>query len=263
MADALITLTTDFGTASPYVAAMKGVLLGINPRARVLDLTHEVPPQDLHYTAYFLANAIPYFAPEVLHVVVVDPGVGSDRAVLLVEVDGHRLLVPDNGCWTSLVREGAPPPRVLRLDEPRYWRKTVSATFHGRDVFAPAAAHLSRGVEPGRLGTEVTDWVRLETLRPTAGTNAIGGQVIFVDRFGNLITNIPAGELPPPDVLFVGPRRVRRRFRWVKTYADAAPGALVALPSSNGLLEVAVAQGNAARKLDAAVGTAVTVGWLK
>jgi S-adenosylmethionine hydrolase len=263
MADSLITLTTDFGTESPYVAAMKGVLLGLNARARLHDLSHAIPPQDLRHAAFFLAGAIPYFPPEVLHVVVVDPGVGSERAVLYVEVDGHRLLVPDNGCWTWLLREDGPAPRVLRLDQPRYWRASVSATFHGRDVFAPAAAHLSLGVDPARLGTPVTEWVRLAVPRPTAGVQSINGEVIFVDHFGNLITNIPAENLQPPTVLLVGKRQFTRGFRWVRTYADAAPNSVVALASSNGMLEVAVVQGNAARKLRASVGTPITVGWAR
>jgi S-adenosylmethionine hydrolase len=263
MADPLITLTTDFGTESPYVAAMKGVILGINPGARLLDLSHQVPPQDVRYAAFFLAGAIPYIPAGVLHVVVVDPGVGSERAVLYVEVDGHRLLVPDNGCWTSLLRDAGPVPRVLRVEEPRYWRQPVSATFHGRDIFAPVAGHLSLGLDPSLLGPTAAEWVRLTVSRPTTGMNSISGEVIFVDHFGNLITNIPAEQLQPPDVLQLGKRTYRRRFRWVRTYAEAAPGALVALVSSNGMLEVAVAQGNAARKLAATVGTPVTVGWAR
>jgi S-adenosylmethionine hydrolase len=262
-AEPLITLTTDFGTASPYVAAMKGVILGLNPRARLLDLSHDIPPQHLRHAAFFLAGAVPYFPAEVLHVVVVDPGVGSERAILYVEVDGHRLLVPDNGCWTSLLREDGPAPRVIRLEVPRYWRPSVSATFHGRDVFAPAAAHLSLGVDPALLGPPVTEWVRLTVPRPTVGMQAISGEVIFVDHFGNLITNIPAEQLQPPNVLQVGRQSFRRGFRWVRAYADAAPGTLLALTSSNGMLEVAVAQGNAAERLKATPGTSVTVGWAR
>jgi S-adenosylmethionine hydrolase len=263
MPDPLITLTTDFGTSSPYVAAMKGVILGVNPQVRVIDLTHDVPPQDLRHAAFFLAGAIPHFPLEVLHVVVVDPGVGSERAVLYVEVDGHRLLVPDNGCWTSLHGEDGPAPRVIRLEEPKYWRPSVSATFHGRDIFAPAAAHLSLGVDPAQLGPAVTEWVRLAVPRPTVGVQSISGEVVFIDHFGNLITNIPAESMQPPNVLQVGKHCFRRRFRWVRTYADAAPGTLIALASSNAMLELAVAQGNAARKLRATVGTLVTVGWTR
>src|SRR5437660_1466434 len=139
MPDPLITLTTDFGTDSPYVAAMKGVLLCINPAARVIDLSHDIPPQDIRHTAFLLAQSVPYFPPGTLHVVVVDPGVGSDRSILFVALGGQRLLVPDNDCWTLLTESHAQPLRVLRVSEPRFWRPQVSATFHGRDVFAPVA----------------------------------------------------------------------------------------------------------------------------
>jgi S-adenosylmethionine hydrolase len=261
MPDPLITLTTDFGEESPYVAAMKGVILGINPAARLLDLTHQVPPQDVRYAAFFLAGAVPYFPAGTLHVVVVDPGVGSERAALCVEAEGQRLLAPDNGCWTSLVKPGSSAPRVIRLAEPRYWRQPVSATFHGRDVFAPVAGHLSLGVDPASLGPAMTEWVRLpEPPPPRPGMNSLTGQVVFVDHFGNLITNIPAENLQPPALLCVG-KQSRKRFRWVRNYAEASPGTVVALASSNGMLEVAVVQGNAARKLKASVGTPVTVGW--
>jgi S-adenosyl-L-methionine hydrolase (adenosine-forming) len=263
MPDPIITLTTDFGVESPYVAAMKGVVLGVNPAARLLDLTHQVPPQDVCCAAFFLAGAVPYFPAGTVHVVVVDPGVGSERAVLYVEAGDQRLLVPDNGCWTSLLKPGPPAPRVIRVDEPRYWRQPVSATFHGRDIFAPVAGHLSLGVDPADLGPVVTGWVRLpEPPPPRPGMNSLTGQVVFVDHFGNLITNIPAENLQPPTLLCVG-EQSRKRFRWVRTYAEATPGTLVALASSNGMLEVAVVQGNAARKLKAGVGTPVTVGWTR
>src|SRR4051794_24327330 len=128
MAEPLITLTTDFGEGSPYVAAMKGVVLSLNPRARLLDLSHTIPPQDLRHAAFFLRAALPYFPPGTLHVVVIGPGVGTARSVLYVETAGQRLVVPDNGCWTELARAAGGAPSVLRLAEPRYWRPEVSAT---------------------------------------------------------------------------------------------------------------------------------------
>jgi hypothetical protein len=256
MPDPIITLTTDFGDDSPYVAAMKGVILGINPQARLLDLSHQIPPQALRHAALFLAGAVPYFPPSVIHVVVVDPGVGTERALLYVEVEGHRLLVPDNGCWTSLLRPGAPAPQVIRLAEPRFWRQPVSATFHGRDVLAPVAAHMSLGVNPQQLGPPVKEWVRPETPLPVESAEGIAGEVVFVDHFGNLITNIPGEWIGASAAVRVGPRAVPRL---VRTYGEAAPGDLVALVSSAGLLEVAVVQGNAADRLQVGVGAPVTV----
>jgi hypothetical protein len=261
MPDSIITLTTDFGEASPYVAAMKGVILGLNPAARIVDLSHRIAPQNLRHAAFFLASAVPYFPPEVIHVVVVDPGVGSDRALLYVEVGSHRLLVPDNGCWTQLADGHGTVRQVIRLAETRYWRPEVSATFHGRDVLAPVAAHLSRGVDPRELGPPVDHWACLAVPRPRRVTNGWEGEVLFVDDFGNLITNIPAAGLLSPDELVVGDVPWTGRCRWVRTYADAPRGTLVALASSTGQLEVAVVQGSAAQSLQAAMSTPVRVGW--
>src|ERR1700680_3630512 len=142
MSAAVITLTTDFGEQSPYVAAMKGVILGINPRAQLVDLSHKIAPQDLRGAAYFLAAAIPYFPAEVVHVVVIDPGVGTKRALLYVRLGGHKLLAPDNGCWTWVECGADIDPVVIPLDEPRFWRPQRSSTFHGRDILAPVAAGL-------------------------------------------------------------------------------------------------------------------------
>ncbi len=260
MSDALVTLTTDFGEDSPYVAAMKGVILGLNPRARLVDLSHQIPPQNVRHAAYFLQAALPYFPPGVIHLVVVDPGVGSARALLYVEVKGHRLLAPDNGCWTELARDAAQPPTVLRLSEPRYWRHPVSATFQGRDILAPVAAHLSLGVTPQALGCPATAWVQLELPAPILQPDRLIGEVIFVDHFGNLITNIPGEALAAwaqaPLRITVAGRAVGR---YARTYADVEPGTLVGLMSSTGTLEVAVNQGNAAVQLQGQVGTRVTV----
>src|SRR5262249_26891406 len=161
--------------------------------ARLVDLSHQIAPQDVRHAAYFLAAAVPYFPRGTIHVVVVDPGVGSDRALLCVEVDGQRLLAPDNGCWTLL--PAADPARGVRLAEPRYWRPVVSATFHGRDILAPVAGHLSLGVEPSALGPVTEQWVRLERRPPIRRPDSLSGEVEFVDHFGNLITNLPGDAL--------------------------------------------------------------------
>jgi S-adenosyl-L-methionine hydrolase (adenosine-forming) len=259
MADPIITLTTDFGEASPYVAAMKGVILGINPVARLVDLSHQIPPQNVRHAAHFLALAIPYFPLAAIHVVVVDPGVGSDRPILYVNTGGHQLLVPDNGCWTKLGAAFPDPPAVRRLEAAGFWRQPVSNTFHGRDIFAPVAAHLSLGIDPEKVGPLVTEWGRLPEPRLEEKDGALIGEVDFVDGFGNLITNIPASRcegLGQPLVVTVGTEVILRR---VRTYAEVEPGVLVSLTSSEGMLEIAVNQGNASKRLRAGVGTRVTV----
>jgi S-adenosylmethionine hydrolase len=247
----LVTLTTDFGPASPYVAAMKGVILSIHPDARLVDLSHSLPPQDLRHCSFFLRAALPYFPAGTLHVIVVDPGVGTSRALLHVETRGQQLLVPDNGCWTAFAREGG-PPRVRRLSEPRFWRPEVSSTFHGRDILAPVAGHLSLGLDPTLLGPVVTTWVSRDF--PAARRTAVGweGEVIFVDDFGNLITNLPADAAR--DWVEVGGQRVDRQ---VTTYGEAPPGTLVTLRCSMATLEIAVVEGSAAGRLDVAAGAAV------
>ncbi len=257
MAEPVLTLTTDFGTASPYVAALKGSLLSVHPGARLVDLGHDIPPQDVYFAAFFLKAAVPYFPEGTLHVVVVDPGVGTERAVLYVETGGQRLLVPDNGCWT-LLPEGPTPLRVRRVTERRYWRPVVSATFHGRDVFAPVAGHLALGLDPQALGPLTTEWVRLTRREPVVGPDGVAGEVVFVDSFGNLLTNLPGTLLGEGGRIrvTVGNRAVDGV---VRTYGEADPGSLVALVSSLGTLEVAEVRGNAARRLGVSVGAAVLV----
>jgi S-adenosylmethionine hydrolase len=258
MGDPIITLTTDFGEDSPYVAAMKGVILGINPAARLVDLSHQIPPQDVQHAAFFLVESIPYFPPEALHVVVVDPGVGSERAILYVELDGHRLVVPNNGCWTLLPGSTR---RVLRVEEPRYRRASVSCTFHGRDIFAPAAAHLSCGLDPSQLGPAILQWQCLDMPSPWPLGDGIGGEILFVDHFGNLITNIPAARIERPPTMLTIDGQACPDIAWVRTYADAEPGRLVALVSSSGFVEVAVAQGNAAMRLIGTRGASIVLRW--
>ena len=260
MADAIITLTTDFGEGSPYVAAMKGVILGINPSAHLIDSSHQLPPQDLRHAAFFLASAIPYYPPDCIHVVVVDPGVGSQRELLYVEIDDHRLLVPDNGCWTWIEQRRGGRAHVIRLTEPRFWRQPVSATFHGRDILAPVAAHLSLGIDARLLGLPQTDWVRLVRPMPVIESGKIVGEVLFVDHFGNLITNIPGEMLAPLETssvhVTVGDHEIERLAR---TYDDAPVGTLIALVSSACLLEIAINHGNAALLLQVRRGDRVVV----
>jgi len=260
----IITLTTDFGTRDCYVAAMKGVILEINPEACIVDLTHEIGPQNVHEGAFFLKGSAPYFPNGTVHVVVVDPGVGTDRRALCVEADGCYYVAPDNGVL-SLV---ATPERLVSavaIENERYLRPTVSGTFHGRDVFAPAAAHLSLGVEMSDLGPPVHEMVRFELPAPTAsGDGAIAAQVIHIDRFGNIITN--ADMATWNDLTRSGKGGdVQIRIhglvlsRTCKAYSEVPQGSPLALWGSADLLEISVNRGNAAERLGAKVGDLVTI----
>jgi S-adenosylmethionine hydrolase len=217
----------------------------------------------VRYASYFLANSLPFYPSGTLHVVVVDPGVGSERAILYVEIGGQRILAPDNGCLSTLFSEAEPPAVLRHVRASRFFRPNVCATFHGRDIFAPVAGHLSLDLNPARLGPSVSHWVRLELPQPKLTKNRIDGEVAFIDPFGNLISNIPAEMVQrQPVVLRIG-KRTFKQLAWVCCYAEAKPGELAALISSNGNLELAIVQGNAAQRLGARVGTPLGVGFAR
>ena len=247
-----ITLTTDFGTASPYVAALKGALLAVNADAQLIDLSHGLPPQDLRACSFFLRASVPYFPTGTLHVVVVDPGVGTGRAFLCVDLAASGCWCPTTAAGRNCARSFPGAPAVVTLTERRYWRSEVSSTFHGRDIFAPVAGHLSLGVLPHQLGPSTSSWVELALPVPRLAPSLLEGEVLFVDDFGNLLTNLPGDVyLKARDRILeirVGPHSVTRQ---VRTYSEAAPGEVVVLVSSAGTVEVAEVQGNAARRLGA------------
>jgi S-adenosylmethionine hydrolase len=256
----LITLLSDFGTRDPYVASMKGVILGLNPGAVLVDLSHEVPPQDVKAGALMLAGAAPYFPAGTIHLAVVDPGVGSGRRALAARAGGQFWVGPDNGLF-HLAFRGAPKLTVVSLANHAFFRPRVSATFHGRDIFAPVAAHLSLGVDLDILGPRITDLVSLTFPEPAVTPAMIRGEIIWVDGFGNLVSNIPAGDL----AAWAGEERVELRAGsvqmegWRRTYGDAAPGEFLALEGSHGFVEIACAMDNAAARLQAGVGLAVEI----
>lgn len=253
-----IALLSDFGSADGYAGIMHGVILRINPYAVIVDVCHDIPPQDVHAAAFVLSTVYPYFPADTIYVVVVDPGVGSERRALAVRTPRGTFVAPDNGVL-SYVLAREPVDEMVHLTNARYWLSPLSDTFHGRDLFAPVAAYLSLGVPLGELGPAMRDPVRLpvpEAVVQPDGT--ICGQVLHVDRFGNLITNIPQGLLPADQFW-----RVRIMGHEViglsKAYALAADGELVALIDSSGYLEIAVRNGNAAATLQANRGTGVIV----
>jgi S-adenosylmethionine hydrolase len=239
---------------------MKGAVLSVNSSVLLLDLCHSLPPQDLRACSFFLRACLPYFPAGTIHVIVVDPGVGTDRALLYVEAGTQRLLVPDNGCWTEAARRVGGRPSVVTLTERRYWRADVTPTFHGRDILAPVAGHLSLGVQLDQLGPPASRWVDINLPVAHITANLLEGEVLFVDDFGNLITNLPGDVFlnrrdPVGDVV-VGGHLVRRQ---VRTYSDAPLGELVVLVSSLGTVEIAEVQGSAARRLRATAGTPIRV----
>jgi len=245
----VITLTTDFGDGC-YVAQLKGAIFSINPQVKVVDLTHQISPQNVREAALFLAWTVFYFPPGTVHLAVVDPGVGTDRALVLVQAQGHFFLGPDNGLFSWVLGAAA---RVWRLDQPVFWREAVSDTFHGRDILAPVAAHLSLGVRPAQVGTTSRCAVVFPWPEPTSGR----GEVLAVDRFGNLITNLGRDQVPEGCQVQVG---THPPAPIVRTYADGPIGAVLGLWGSGGLLEIAVREGHAAQLLGVGVGEPVWIG---
>jgi S-adenosyl-L-methionine hydrolase (adenosine-forming) len=242
----VITLTSDFGLLDSYVGIMKGVILSIAPDARLVDLTHNIPQQDIDAAVFALQSAIPYFPPGTVHLAVVDPGVGSARRPLLVTTGRAAFVGPDNGLFSFAL--GEPGGQAWVLDRPQHWLPEPSRTFHGRDIFAPVAAHLALGMLPANLGTPIINPVLLplRTAERT-GNGEIRGYVLNIDYFGNLITNVPGEWLAGArwscemgDTSIKGPS---------ETYAAVEAGELLLLISSAGLAEVAVRDGSAAERL--------------
>ncbi|MGQ9687227.1 MAG: SAM hydrolase/SAM-dependent halogenase family protein [Desulfobaccales bacterium] len=256
----VITLLTDFGTRDPYVAAMKGIILSLNPAATLVDLTHDIAPQDITAAAFFLEEAAPYFPVGTIHLAVVDPGVGTSRRGLAARAGDHFWVGPDNGLF-HLIFQQKGPAEVVSLENPEYFRSSVSTTFHGRDIFAPVAAHLSLGTPLGALGPAVADPVALPWPAPDFTPEAVRGEIVYVDGFGNLISNIKGQELlawlaETPPLVILGSLTIRNL---VRTYGEVAPGGFLALVGSHGFLEIAANQGNAAQRLSVGKGRPVSV----
>jgi S-adenosylmethionine hydrolase len=258
----IITLTTDFCEGSPYVAQMKAAILSGNAEAAIVDLTHSIPPQDIRQGAVVLDDVTRRFPPHSIHVAVVDPGVGGERAIVFARFGRQDYVAPDNGLLSRLARR-QPPDLIIELTDRTFWRPEVSSTFHGRDIMAPVAAHLSLGLAPHRLGSPRKDLVRLDWPEPRVESRRIAGAVESIDSFGNLISNIPAERLSEAsadhELTVVCSEREIRGI--VAAYAQRPFSSLVALIGSSGRLEVAVVGGHAARTLNARIGDAITVSW--
>jgi S-adenosylmethionine hydrolase len=258
MSRPIITLTTDFGQSDGYVGAMKGVILGICPDATLVDITHGVRPQAVRQAAYLLSTVAAYYPPGSVHLVVVDPGVGSERRAIAVQTGRAFYVAPDNGVL-GMALQKEPAQLAVHLTEPRYRRPQVSATFHGRDIFAPAAAHLACGAEPRDMGEIISpdSLVSLPSFQPTIQPDGSWlGEILHIDHFGNLITNYQRPIANGGIIVVVGQERIAGLSR---TFSDVAAGELLAYAGSSGYLEIAVRGGNAARRLGVDVSDPVRI----
>jgi S-adenosylmethionine hydrolase len=255
----IVALLSDFGTRDHYVGSMKGVVLSVCPAATLVDLTHDIPPQDILSGALTLRDAYRAFPAGTVFLTVVDPGVGSARRAIAADAGGYRFTGPDNGVlWLAL--EDAGTPRIVELRERKFARSQVSRTFEGRDRFAPAAGWLARGMDVAAFGPVVSDPTRLVVPQPLVGHDTIDGEVLSVDRFGNLITNISASILQGFPTTRVGVSIGGRTIDGiVGTYADADAHTPCALIGSNGYLEIAVNGGSAASVLHVGRGAKVAL----
>lgn len=255
---AVITLLSDFGLQDPYVGIMKAVMLERAPAVRLVDLTHEIEPQNILQGAFLLASAVPYCPPATVHLAVVDPGVGTERNAIVVQTHRARYVAPDNGLLT-LALSIDPPIGAWRLNRPQFFLPQVSATFQGRDVFAPIAAHLATGRAAADMGEPMdpTDLIRLPLTEASRDGSCVHAQVLHVDRFGNAILNLHHGAVTPLVVTHARAGRVEAPLQ--KAYRAVAPGEFLCIWGSSGYLELSRCMGSAAAAADLAVGQAVDV----
>lgn len=258
----IITLTTDFGPSSRYIGAMKGVILSINPRATIVDLSHSVPARDIRAGAVALAETATWFPPGTIHVAVVDPGVGSKRRIVYAQIGTHHFVAPDNGLLSRLAMLER-PTKMISVEETRHWMPDVSRTFHGRDIMAPVAARLSLGLAPEELGRPQNQLVEIPWAEAAQVSNRIDGEVIEVDSFGNLITNITKSMLdglPNRDGVLITCEEHETQGIFT-TFSDQPPMTFMAHVGSTGRLELAIVDENASAMLGVRVGAPVRVTW--
>lgn len=271
---AIITLTTDFGLADAYVAAMKGVVLGINPEAKLVDISHSIQSQNIAQAAFVLSTVYEFFPQGTIHLVVVDPGVGTERRAIILRTPEADFVAPDNGVLSYIIQRYATKPaeanqqllepgavlEAIAITRPQFWRATVSPTFHGRDIFAPVAAHLSRDVPPAYFGEAVASLTVFPVPRPHPVPDGTVGHVLHIDNFGNLITSIKRSDLPPRHqgrralTIKVGNRTISRLSR---TYGTGR--GLMALIGSSDHLEISLKGGQASAFLNAGIGDEVKI----
>ncbi len=254
----MITLTSDFGLKDPYVAELKGVILTINKGANIIDVTHEVEKFNIRMSAFLLASAAPYFPNGTIHLAVVDPSVGTERRGILVQTKQGFFIGPDNGILL-LAAQNQEITHAYKLTNPKFMLPKVSSTFHGRDVFAPAAAYLDMGVKPSKFGPEINDLVIPDFTIVKQRNGVFIGEVLYVDSFGNIITNIHQKKIAQARNVKIKLQKNSLNVNLGKTYANATPQEVIALIGSHGFLEIALNQANAAEKYHVKSGDSVEV----
>ena len=254
----MITLTSDFGLKDPYVAEMKGVILSIKPDATIVDVSHSIEKFDIRIGSFMLASAAPYFLKGTVHLAVVDPGVGTPRRAIVARTKLAFFVGPDNGVL-MLAAQNQGIEHIHELTNPKLMLPQVSSTFHGRDIFAPAAAYLDMGVEPSEFGALITDAVTPKFASITRRNGSLIGEVLHIDSFGNIITNISQKEIAQVNIIDVKLTNLSLNLALGKTYAQTKPDEPIALVGSHGFLEIALNQANAAEKFRVKDGDKVEV----
>ncbi len=257
----IITLTTDFGLRDPYVAEMKAIMLGISPNSKIVDISHEIEKFNLTMAGYTLAAACPYFPKGTIHVAVIDPGVGTSRKAILIHTENSYYIGPDNGALI-LAAKAQRIRHTYRIENPKFMLSRISSTFHGRDIFAPAAAHLANGIPAEEFGPETTEIVKPRFAEITKINGELIGEVIHIDDFGNIITNLGERELR-----LIGIKRTIRidledtnlQLQLFEAYAEADSQEPFAIIGSHNFLEISINQGNAAKRIQARVGDKITL----
>ena len=255
----IITLLTDFGDKDGFTGMMKGVILSIAPDVHIVDLTHQVEPQAIRQGAFLLSQAVPFFPAGTIHLAVVDPGVGTDRRPMALRLGDQTFVGPDNGLFTLVIQNASAqgfPLQAVVLDRPEFWLPEVSNSFHGRDLFAPVAAHLAKGWRLSDVGSPLPEPVRLSFPLPQPVEDGWRGEIMTIDHFGNLITNLSPNHIPTGEgvCVTVGESVIRGIAR---TFGEHDPGELITMTDSSGYLSIAVVNGNAASRLNAHIGDAV------
>jgi S-adenosylmethionine hydrolase len=252
----IIALLTDFGTKDYFVGAMKGAILSVNENVKIIDISHEIPPQNISAASFTLCACYKNFPRKTIFVTVIDPGVGSKRRAILVETDDYYFAAPDNGLLSFVFDENS-NFRVFELTDKKFFAEKISKTFHGRDIFAPIAAHLSKGVKTNAFGAEIKDFVYFRTAKPQKNSmNKIEAEIIQIDRFGNLITNLEEKDLPEKFSLEINTKRINKLQSF---FAEAETSEVFMILGSAGFLEIVAFQDSAANLLNAKIGQKILV----